>query len=185
VGWFDPVYRAAKGRAERVPWALLGPHPYLIDWLDRPVMEPPGRRAVVVGCGLGDDAAELVRRGFEVTAFDVSATAVAWAERRFRDLQVDWRVLDLLSLPDDLVGAADLVVDVRTVTSLPGVVRDAAMHAIGSIASPGAIVVTVTLMAVDAEVARTTAGPPWPQAPSELAAYRAAVASRTHPSIEI
>ncbi len=174
VGWFDPVYLAAKGRAERVPWALLAPHPYLTDWLDAPVAEPPGRRAVVVGCGLGDDAAELARRGFEVTAFDVAETAIGWAADRFRDVEVDWRVLDLLSLPDDLLGTADLVVDVRTVISLPGVVRDAAMHAIGSLVRPGGIVVAVTLMAVDAEVARRTVGPPWPQAPSELAAYRAA-----------
>jgi SAM-dependent methyltransferase len=144
------------------------------DWLDTPVADPPGRRAVVVGCGLGDDAAELARRGFEVTAFDVAETAIAWAARRFDGVDVDWQVLDLLSLPDALLGTADLVVDVRTVISLPGVVRDAAMHAIGSLARPGGVVVTVTLMAVDAEVARDAVGPPWPQAPSELAAYRAA-----------
>jgi SAM-dependent methyltransferase len=129
---------------------------------------------VVVGCGLGDDAVELAGRDLEVTAFDVSPTAVRWAAERFPDAPVDWRVADLLALPDDLTDAFDLVVEVATVQSLPGVVRDAAMHAIGSLARPGGVVVVVTLMAVDAEVARRWTGPPWAQAPSELAAYRAA-----------
>jgi len=151
----------------------LEPHPYVIDWLDAPVVAPPGRRAVVVGCGLGDDAVELARRGFEVTAFDVSETAVRWAAERFPDAEVDWRVADLLDLPDGLTGAFDLVVEVRTVQSLPGVVRDAAMQAVASLARAGGVVLAVTLLAVDAEVARAWSGPPWVQAPSELAAYRA------------
>ncbi len=173
VGWFEPAYAQAKGRADRVPWAGEAPHPYVTDWLDEPVAQPPGRRAVVVGCGLGDDAAELHRRGYEVTAFDVSETAIGWAAKRFADLPIDWRVVDALELPDELLGAFDLVIEVRTVQSLPGVVRDAAMQAIGSLAAPGGIVVVVTLVAVDAEVARAWTGPPWAQAPSELAAYRA------------
>ncbi len=135
---------------------------------------PPGSRAVVVGCGLGDDAVALARRGFTVTAFDVSPTAIAWAQQRSADLSIGWRVADLLALPDDLPGAFDLVVEVHTVPWLPGVVRDAAMHAIGGLAAPGGVVLAVSLVATDAEVARGWTGPPWPQAPSELAAYRAA-----------
>ena len=157
-----------------MPWAELTAHSYVVDWLDTPVVAPPGQRAVVVGCGLGDDAAELARRGYEVVAFDVSASAVAWARKRFRRAPVDWRVLDLLDLPDDLLGAFDLVVEVRTVQSLPGVVRDAAMHAIGTLAAPGGVVVAVSLVASSNDVARSWQGPPWAQAPSELAAYRAA-----------
>lgn len=129
---------------------------------------------MVVGCGLGDDAAELARRGFEVTAFDISPTAVRWAAQRLPDADVVWRVADLLQLPEDLVGAFDLVVEVLTVPLLPGVVRDAAMHAIGTLAAPGGVVVVVAFVAADAEMARDWTGPPWPQAPSEFAAYRAA-----------
>jgi SAM-dependent methyltransferase len=173
TGWFEPLYAAARGELAAVPWAAGAPHPYLVDWLADPVASPPGRRAVVVGCGLGDDAALLADRGFEVTAFDVSSTAVAWAARRHRRRGIDWRTADLLSLPDDLVGRFDLVVEVRTVQSLPGVVRDAAMHAVGTLAAPGGVVLAVTLVASDLEVARRHVGPPWAQAPSELAAYRA------------
>jgi SAM-dependent methyltransferase len=171
TGWFEPLYAAAEDAAA-VPWAHLAPHPYVQGWLTDRLATPPGRRAVVVGCGLGDDAACLAAEGYEVTAFDVAPSAVAWARRRFPDASVAWRTADLLALPDDLVGAFDLVVEVRTVQSLPGVVRDAAMHAVGTLAAPGGVVVAVTLLATDQERARGHAGPPWPQAPSELAAYR-------------
>lgn len=174
TGWFEPLYARARGDAGAIPWAKLTPHPYVVDWLDDPVAAPPGRVAAVVGCGLGDDAAELARRGFEVVAFDVSASAVEWARTRFPRAGVDWRVADLLDLPDDLVGAFDLVVEVRTVQSLPGVVRDAAMHAVGRLVAAGGVVVAVTLVAASDDVARAWQGPPWVQAPSELAAYRAA-----------
>lgn len=146
----------------------------MVDWLDEPVVAPPGPRAVVVGCGLGDDAAELARRGFEVVAFDVSEAAIDWARERVGADGIDWHTADLLALPDEWHQAFDLVVEVRTVQSLPGVVRDAAMQAIGSLVAPGGVAVAVTLVATDADTARNWSGPPWAQAPSELAAYRAA-----------
>lgn len=174
IGWFEPLYDQAGGRPDAVPWAHLAPHPYLTDWLDDPLVEVEGPRAIVVGCGLGDDAAELARRGFEVTAFDVAPSAVRWAAERFADLPITWEVADLLTTPERWQGAFDLVVEVRTVQSLPGVIRDAAMQAIGGLAAPGGVVVAVALMATSTEVARAHDGPPWAQAPSELAAYRAA-----------
>jgi 2-polyprenyl-3-methyl-5-hydroxy-6-metoxy-1,4-benzoquinol methylase len=173
VGWFEPVYRAARWEAGAIPWVGQRPHPYVLDWLDAPVAPPPGDRAVVVGCGLGDDAAALARRGFATTAFDVAPSAVKWARRRFLRSGIDWRVQDVLDLPEDLVGAFDLVVEVRTVQSLPGVVRDAAMQAVASLAAPGGIVLVVALLATSSEHAAGIDGPPWPQAPAELAAYRA------------
>jgi hypothetical protein len=59
------------------------------------------------------------------------------------------------------------------VQSLPGVVRDAAMQGVASLAAPGGVVLAVTLLAVSSEAAARAEGPPWPQAPAELAAYRA------------
>ena len=66
-----------------VPWADLKPNPNLIEWLDREAIRGDGRTALVVGCGLGDDAELLAARGFRVTAFDVAPSAVAWCRRRF------------------------------------------------------------------------------------------------------
>jgi SAM-dependent methyltransferase len=155
-----------------VPWGGAEPHPYVVDWLADPVVPPPGRRCVVVGCGLGGDALAAAEGGYEVTAFDVAPTAVSWAGSRLPDA-VSVRQADLLDLPEDLVGAFDLVLEVRTVQSLPGVVRDAAMHAVASLAAPGGVVVVVTLLATSAAAGAEVPGPPWPQAPSELAAYAA------------
>lgn len=174
TGWFEPLYSLVGRAVGRLPWYVPGAHPYVVDWLADPVAQPPGRRAVVVGCGLGEEAVALARDGFEVTAFDISPTAVRRARRRARRAAVDWRVADLLSPPADLDGAFDLVVEVHTVPWLPGVVRDAAMQAVGALAAPGGVVVAVTLLAAHAEVADTSPGPPWLQAPAELAAYRAA-----------
>ncbi|MEX0835289.1 MAG: methyltransferase domain-containing protein [Nitriliruptor sp.] len=172
TGWFEPVYAASGGDAGAVPWGGDVAHPYVLDWLADPVVAPPGRRAVVVGCGLGGDAAAVHGAGYDVVAFDVAPSAVAWARDRLPP-DVDVQVADLLDLPDGLVGGFDLVVEVRTVQSLPGVVRDAAMHAVASLAGPAGVVVVVTLLATSARAAADAEGPPWPQAPSELAAYLA------------
>lgn len=170
-GWFEPVYAGARGRSAAVPWARGAPDPALVGWLDAPLAGPPGRRAVVVGCGLGDDAALLAARGFDVLAFDVAPTAVAWARRRFGASGAQFRVLDVLALPAELIGGFDLVVEIRTVPYLPGVVREAAMDAIGRLVAERGVLVAVTVLATDPT--SSPGGPPWPQAPSELAAYGA------------
>jgi hypothetical protein len=188
TGWFEPVYAAARRDPAAVPWARLAPHPYLRDWLEAPVASPPGRRAVVVGSGLGDDARAVADHGFEVTAVDLAPSAVRWAARRHRRRAIAWRTLDVLDAVDraPLEGAFDLVVEVLTVPYLPGVVRDAAMHAIGALVAPGGVAVVVTLLATGPDRAGP-GGPPWAQAPSELAAYRAAGLVRLaldHPSMD-
>lgn len=129
---------------------------------------------MVVGCGLGDDAAALAERGYDVTGIDLAPTALRWARRRFRHLAIDWRRLDLLDADARaaLEGRFDLVVEVATVPYLPGVVREAAMDAIGRLAAPGGVLVVVTWLATGAKRSDATPGPPWGQAPSELAAYR-------------
>src|SRR5687767_2842505 len=84
LGWFEPLYAGANDDPGAVPWADMRPNPNLVDWLDAHSLPlSPGRAALVVGCGLGDDAEELARRGFRVTAFDISATAIGWCRRRF------------------------------------------------------------------------------------------------------
>ena len=77
LGWFEYLYSLAGENTSIIPWADLRPNPNLVDWLDQQHIVGPGK-ALKVGCGLGDDAEELARRGFETTAFDVSETAIAW-----------------------------------------------------------------------------------------------------------
>lgn len=171
--WFESLYAAADGDPSGVPWARLAPHPGIVAWIDQPGLDLEGVHACVVGCGLGDDAAELARRGCRVTAFDISPTAIRWARDRFPDLGVEWRVADLFDLPEDLLGSAGLVVEVRTVQSLPRHLRDAAMLAVSSLVGEGGYLVAMALLATSDDVAQGWEGPPWALAPSELAAYRA------------
>src|SRR5580698_10130305 len=90
LGWFDALYSNAHGDEGQVPWADLKPNRNLMSWLARQTKR--WNRAITIGCGLGDDAEELARRGCTVTAFDISPTAVDWWRRRFPESLVDYQV---------------------------------------------------------------------------------------------
>ncbi|MYW06726.1 class I SAM-dependent methyltransferase [Streptomyces sp. SID3343] len=70
---------------------------------------PPGH-ALDVGCGEGADALWLARRGWQVTAVDISATALQRAAAAATDMQgrVTWARADLSTTPPP-PGAFDLV----------------------------------------------------------------------------
>jgi SAM-dependent methyltransferase len=97
----------------------------------------PGSRVVVVGCGLGDDAEYLASRGAAVTAFDISARAIAWCQERFPNSPVRYVNADLLQLPADLMEAFDLVVECYTVQALPPSLQQAAIAAVATLVAPG------------------------------------------------
>ena len=71
TAWFDVLYSEAQGDAGQIPWARLTTHPYLQEWLDISQPQGEGHTALVIGCGLGDDAEALAKLGFQVTAFDI------------------------------------------------------------------------------------------------------------------
>jgi 2-polyprenyl-3-methyl-5-hydroxy-6-metoxy-1,4-benzoquinol methylase len=62
-------------------------------------------RLLEVGCGIGMDSIELAKCGFDVTAVDLTDTAINVAKRyaRIEGLEVDFRVgnAESLELPDD------------------------------------------------------------------------------------
>src|ERR1700761_8699255 len=115
---FETIYAQAGDDLSRTPGAGLRPMPALTGWLDR---QPPpaGQTALVVACGLGDDAEEVSRRGYRVTAFDLVPAAIAHCRARFPGSAVDYRVADVFALPAAWHQAFDLVVEVRTLQSLP------------------------------------------------------------------
>lgn len=162
---FEDLYASVGGDLDQVPWARLGPHPTLVEWLDRRDVAP-GSRALVIACGLGDDAEELSRRGCEVTAFDLSETAISWCRRRFPDSSVDYRVADLLELPADWARRYDIVVEINTVQSIPLDLRDRTVRAIADTVAPGgALFVRCHARADDEPVDAR----PWPVSRRELA----------------
>jgi SAM-dependent methyltransferase len=162
--WFEGLYASAGDDLERIPWAQLAPRPALVGWLDR---HPPaaGARALVVACGLGDDAEELARRGCAVEAFDLSPTAIATARRRFPDSAVGYRVADLFELPEGWRARFEIVVEVMTVQSIaPEWHRDAIAAIAACVAPRGRLLMRAAVRAED-EPADSR---PWPLAPSEL-----------------
>lgn len=177
TGWFEPAYRAVVEAGRRLPWQEGAAHPWVTSWLEQPVHTPSGSRALVVGCATGEDVRLLAERGYEVVGLDVAPTALDWARTllgtasRAVRRRITLLEADLLTVDADALGPVDLVVEVHTVPWLPGVVQDAAMAAIGPLLAPGGVALTITELRQ--EQAADVGGPPWPQAPSALAAYRA------------
>jgi SAM-dependent methyltransferase len=164
------MYVAAGDDLAAVPWANLKPFPLLVEWLDGEGATAGGR-ALVIGCGYGDDAEELARRGFEVSAFDFSPTAIARARERFPDSPVDYRVADLFGLPDEWAGRFDLVVEIRTMQSLPIAERRAGAAAIAATVAPAG---RLWLFALARETHLPGDRRPWPVVPAELERFEAA-----------
>lgn len=167
--WFDPLYVAADGHSDQIPWALEGAHPALKSWISErsltDIFHIPNAKALVIGCGLGDDAEAIAQLGFQVTAFDISPCAVDWCQERFKDSNVDYCTADLLKLDPAWYGHFDLVFECRTIQALPLSVRDRAIDAVVAPVAPGGRLVVVThTRPTEAE----PDGPPWPLSPAEL-----------------
>jgi SAM-dependent methyltransferase len=167
---FEEMYAAAGEDLAALPWASLKPFPLLVEWLDGPGAGVGGE-ALVVGTGLGDDAEELARRGFAVTAFDLSPTAIERARERFPASGVDYRVADLLELPAEWRERFDLVVEIRTLQSLPIGDRAQAATAIAGTVAPGGL---LWLFALGRESHQPGETRPWPVTTEELAVLEAA-----------
>ena len=169
TAWFEPLYAAAERGEAELPWHRDEPHPLLVRWGEARRPTAVGRRAVVVGCGLGDDAEYVARLGYDTVAFDVSPTAVATARRRFPHTRVHYRTADLLRLPARWDSGYDLVVEVRTVQSLPEPARGEAIAAVGRLVAPGGVLLVVA--AAQDEADEPVAGPPWPLTREEIDAF--------------
>jgi SAM-dependent methyltransferase len=165
TAWFERLYASAEAGEASVPWFRGGPNPFLEQWVREEAGDGAGRRALVIGTALGDDAELLAARGFAVTAFDIAPTAIAGARRRFPASPVEYVVADLLDLPPEWRGAFDLVAEAITVQALPPSLRDRAIEAIASTVAPGGTLVVISgIHEGDGE----RDGPPWPLTREEL-----------------
>ena len=164
-GWFEALYAEADGAAERVPWADLVPNPHLVSWLDENNSRGEDRRALVIGCGLGDDAELLAARGFDVTAFDISAAAIDWSRRRYPHSKVDYVAADLLESPPEWREAFYFVVEVNTLQVLPSELRPAAISAMVNCVTPGG---SLLVIARGRESNDDPGSMPWPLTGGDL-----------------
>jgi SAM-dependent methyltransferase len=166
TGWFEELYAEAADE-EAIPWQRESPHPLLAAWLERRPAVIPGRRAAVVGCGLGEDAEALAATGYAVTAFDLSASAIEWCRRRHPESPVEYRVADLLDLPAEWARAFDLVVECLTLQALPGPVRARTFAPLAGLVAPGG---ELFVVARAREEGAPDEGPPWALTRGELEA---------------
>jgi SAM-dependent methyltransferase len=94
---FQTVDSAPLTSLERHPWNSTW---YCYDWLlAYPIL---GKRALVVGCGYGDDAIRIAMLGADVEAFDISPKTVAIAQQRahrFSKVQLNVRVAATEAMP--------------------------------------------------------------------------------------
>jgi len=135
-GWFEAYYASTKGDVHSVVWADLAPGPCLVSWMED---HPPklDSRAVVIGCGMGDDAEFLADLGIEVIGFDLSKTAIQMCKDRWTDTQVSYQVADLFDLPESWHKHFDLIYECNTIQALRGEQRDQSIPRIADLLAPG------------------------------------------------
>ncbi|MEQ8675715.1 MAG: class I SAM-dependent methyltransferase [Aggregatilineales bacterium] len=168
AGWFEEIYARAKNGEGRVPWAFMQPEPTLMDWINEVKLDGTDKKAIVVGCGLGDDAEALSALGFAVTAFDISPTAIDQCKARFPQTTVDFQVADLLNLPEAWAGNFDFVLEHRTIQALPFKLCEKVIGIIAGLTAPDGQVFVLCHGRDPDEPAR---GIPWALSSKELAYF--------------
>ena len=136
---YDDLYRSAKGDPSKIPWADLKPNANVTAWLDRDLPRTSAgarQRALVIGCGLGDDAEELARRGFAVTAFDISRTAIEWCKKRFGNSRVSYVVANLVEPFTAWPRSFDFVLESYTIQAMPLELRERGLRQVADFVAP-------------------------------------------------
>ena len=165
---FEAIYANAQNGG-LVPWDDHAPNPLLIEWMQHEKRQGDKAPALVIGCGLGDDAEYLAAQGYNVTAFDISATAIQMCRERFPDSPVQYEVADLFALPADWADHFAFVLECRTIQALPWQMSHDAMTAIAGCVKPeGELLVLCFGRAPAAE----RKGIPWPLSKSELVVFQ-------------
>jgi SAM-dependent methyltransferase len=142
---FERAYAEAHGDVAMVPWCAGRPNPAIVAWLnaEASAIVRPGSRVVVVGCGLGDDVAELSYRGYDVVGFDISQAAIDWAKERHVEFADRFIVADLFDLPSRMLRRFDLVIEAYTIESVPASMRPGAARAVASLSRPHGLILAV------------------------------------------
>jgi 2-polyprenyl-3-methyl-5-hydroxy-6-metoxy-1,4-benzoquinol methylase len=137
TGWFEVLYREGEAGQSVVPWADRGTNPDLLAFWTAHPQELRGKNALVIACGLGDDAEQFAQWGFETTGFDISETAIRTARKRFPKSRVQYSVANLLEPPPEWIRKFDFVFEANTVQALPVAIRTAAIQRIAAFVRPG------------------------------------------------
>ena len=168
TGWFDQLYKEAQAGETVVPWADHEPNRFFKRWAEKIGLTGGNRAALVVGCGLGDDAIYLEQLGFDVTAFDISATAIEWAKRLHPDSGVNFVPGDLLSPRPEWLGAFEFILEIYTIQPLPSELRPSVIDRVASLVAAGGELVVVCRARGDEEEPEQL---PWPLSRRDLSRF--------------
>ncbi len=160
--WFDGLYQEHKDTHENIPWARQAVNPLLQSYLDEEDIHKG--KALVIGCGLGDDAMALADAGYEVTAIDVSQTALDLAQVRFPNANIDFKKQDIFEYDETF----DFVFEAFTIQSLPVVFREKMVKAMANTVAKGG-----RLLLVAHKREEMFDGPPWPLTQDEVDLFKA------------
>ena len=156
--WFEELYAGADRDSDEIPWARMEANPKMVEWIaGQPDVQG---KALVVGCGLGDDAEWLAAAGFQVTAFDISQSSINWCRERFPSTEVDYRVADLLNPPKDWLNTFDLIVEIHILQAIPESIRDPAADQLPPLLNTGGTLLCIGRLA--GFQIPNEPSPPWP-----------------------
>ena len=168
LGWFEALY--AEEDASKIPWADQKVNPNIEEWLGQGKIQGRGKKALEVGCGLGDNAERLAELGFVVTAFDLSAAAADWCQRGVPQSRVRYVVEDLFHAPETWKEAFDFVLESYTLQVLPPDLRRPAIQCISSFVALGG---TLLVIARGRKPEDPKGEMPWPLVREELKEFEA------------
>jgi len=96
TGW-DEVYH--HYRPEYLPWELGKPRKGLVELIESGSVAPG--KVLDICCGAGTNPVYLAKKGFDVTALDISDKAVGYAKEKAREKEakINFLVGDFLKLP--------------------------------------------------------------------------------------
>ena len=157
LSWFEELYCSSQRDRRMIPWDWMEPHPFLVEWIEE---NKHTGRALVVGSGLGEDAAFLYEKGWKVTAFDVSESAVEWASQLHKGKEIDWSVGDLVQPEERWKGAFDLVLEVHILQAIPEEIRKSAYRNLSPLLDRHGLLMRIGRLANGLE--EENDAPPWP-----------------------
>lgn len=157
--WFETLYSVSNDSGSGVPWANMAPHPIFKEWIDQTSLLENEKTALVVGCGLGDDAIELEAKGYKVTAFDVSESAIELCKKRFPEAKVEFVTADLIEGVPEWHKKFDLVLEIFTIQALPPKYEEGLIQNVSDFVADNGQLVMITEVQFQKRTYEN--GPPW------------------------
>ena len=145
----------------------MKPNPNLVEIYERIPCPHAPATFLVVGCGLGDDAEWLAQKAHQVTAFDISPSAINECRQRFPGSPVHYLEADLLAPPEKWRNHFDVVLEAYTLQVLQDSLREEALQRICDLVGPDGLLILITRAREEAD---STGTMPWPLTRREVEA---------------